>query len=138
MIDTDVIAAALLGEPVTGAEAARVLAGPWRLAAPALWRAELANVVWKAARSGRIAPGMAGDVLDAAEALPIETVEIGTLWRGALGRALQAGHPAYDALFVELAARLGTRVVSYDSPLRKAFPALAIRPADALAAAPSP
>lgn len=128
------IAAAVLGEPATGAEAARLLTGRWELAAPSHWKAELANVLWKAVRMRRAAPESIEDVLGLAEALPIASVDVMELWRGAVARAVASDHPAYDALFVELAARLGTCVASYDRQLQARFPSLVKRPMEILSA----
>jgi predicted nucleic acid-binding protein len=130
VVDTDVIAAALLGEPATGDAAGRLLAGRWQLVAPAHWKAEFSNVVWKAVRLGRLPVEKVEVVLSLAEALPIASVDVAELWRGALGRAIDADHPAYDALFVELAVRLETRVVSYDRQLRDRFPSHVCRPSE--------
>ncbi len=128
------IAAALLGEPDTGKEAARLLAGTWQLHAPAHWKAELGNVIWKAVRQGRLEVDKLDDILSLAQALPVATVDVGELWRGAVARAIEAGHPVYDALFVELAVRLGTHLVSYDGPLRRRFPNHVRVPGDLIAA----
>ena len=132
VVDTDVVAAALLGEPTTGEEAARLLGSAWELSAPSHWKAELCNVVWKAVRLGRMAPEQIDDLLGLAAALPIASVDVAELWRGAIARAVNGNHPAYDTLFVELAARLDTRVVSYDRQMKTRFPSLVMRPADAL------
>jgi len=120
-VDTDVIAAALLAEPATGDEAARFLAGRWNLHAPAHWKAELSSVLWKAISLGRLNPDAVGDILDVAETLPIASIDVATLWRGAVARALAADHPAYDVLFVELAFRLNTQVASYDRGFQRRF-----------------
>jgi predicted nucleic acid-binding protein len=117
-----VLAAALLGERATGAEAAAVLVGRWDLAAPSHWKAELSNVVWKAVRLEQLDAANVDRVLTLAEAFPIRSVDVFELWRGAVGRAIAAEHPAYDTLFIELAIRLGTHVVSYDRQLRLRFP----------------
>ena len=53
--------------------------------------------------------------------MPIETVDVGDLWSGALLRAVSSGHSPYDTLFVELAVRLGTSVASYDQQLQSRF-----------------
>jgi predicted nucleic acid-binding protein len=133
VVDTDVVAAALLGEQGSGDEAARLFAGRPNLMAPAHWKAELCNVVWKAVRLKRLAIEKVDQVLELAEALPITSVDVGELWRGAVARAIEADHPAYDALFVELAARSATWVVSYDRPLRNRFPDHVRRPDEILA-----
>ena len=126
------MAAALLGEPTTGEEASRILAGRWDLAAPAHWKAELSNVIWKAVRLKRLDAGKVDGVLSLAEALPILSVEVSQLWRGAVARAIAADHTVYDALFVELALRLETYVASYDRRLRTRFPKHVRLPGDLL------
>lgn len=129
VVDTDVIAAAVLGEPRVGEEAGRLLAGRWEILAPSHWKAEFANVLWKAARSGRVAAENIDCLLTIAEGLPIASVPTEELWRGAVARAVLSDHPVYDTLFVELAARSRTHVASYDQPLQKRFPSLVKRPA---------
>ncbi len=126
------MAAALLAEPATGEEATRLLAGAWELAAPAHWKAELSNVIWKAVRLKRLETKKVDGVLSLAEALPIASVDVSELWRGAVVRAIAADHPAYDAIFVELAVRLGTCVASYDRQLHSRFPTHVRLPGDLL------
>jgi predicted nucleic acid-binding protein len=129
VVDTDVVAAALLGEEPRGAEATRLLAAASPLLAPAHWKAELANVVWKAAVVHGVAHEQCLDVLQLAEALPITSVDVAELWRGGVGRAIAARHPAYDTLFVELAVRERVPLVSYDAALRRRFPDVVRTPA---------
>jgi predicted nucleic acid-binding protein len=133
-VDTDVVAAALLAESETGQEAVRLLAGKWDLAAPSHWKAEFSNVVWKAVQLKRIAAEEIDAILSRASALPIESVDVAELWRGAVTRAIVAGHPAYDTLFVELAIRLRTSVASFDRRLQRKFPSIVRNPTDILAA----
>lgn len=128
MVDTDVVAAVALGEPNTGEEAARLLRGKWDFVAPAHWKAEFSNVLWKAVRLGRFAADQVDTIIDRVSALPIESVDVSELWRGAVMRAIAANHPAYDTLFVELAVRLQTSVASYDRSLQKKFPAVVRSP----------
>lgn len=132
MLDTDVVAAAALAEPGMGEEAARLLAGKWDFAAPSHWKAEFCNVVWKAVRLGRIGADQIDAIISRANAVPIESVEVAELWRGALTRAIAAGHPAYDTLFAELASRLKTCVASYDLQFRRKFPSLVKSPSELL------
>jgi len=121
-VDTDVLAAVVLAEPQTREQAARILAGKWNLAAPSHWKAELLNAVWKAVRFGRIHASVVDEIVDRFSALIVESVDVGKLWGKALARAIEAGHPAYDVLFVELAIRLDTHVASYDAALQRKFP----------------
>jgi len=65
--------------------------------------------------------------------LPIESVAVTDLWRGAVARAIVADHPVYDTLFIELAERSKTRVASYDRALRKKFPELVVEPSALIA-----
>jgi predicted nucleic acid-binding protein len=99
-----------------------LLAAASTLLAPAHWKAELANVVWKAAVFHGIAIEWCLDLLDLAASLPISSVDVAEVWRGAVGRAVSARRPAYDTLFVELAVRERVPLASYDTALRRRFP----------------
>jgi len=122
----------MLAEPRTGEEAAHLLAGRWELTAPSHWKAEFSNVVWKAVQLQRIAGTEIDAILSRASALPIESVDVAELWRGAVTRAIAAAHPANDALFVELAIRLKTKVASFDRRLQQKFPSIVRSPGDLL------
>ena len=125
VVDTNVLAYYLLGTPRFAAEAGALLGAAKELLAPALWEAELANVVWMAARSGVI-PAAAR--LRLAAGLGVQSVPMRTLWQGALVRSLQTGVAVYDTLFVELAARERIALATFDRRLTKAFSSLAVRP----------
>jgi predicted nucleic acid-binding protein len=112
----------LLGEPVRGQEAEGLLARARELLAPSHWKAELANVLWKAVRLERLSIDLMDAVISTAGQLPITSVDVSELWRGAIARAVAAEHPVYDTLFVELAVRERTVVASYDSGLQRRFP----------------
>ena len=109
-------------------EATRLLAAAAPLLAPAHWKAELANVVWKAAAFHGIDTERCLDLLHIAESLPITSVDVAELWRGAVARAVSARHPAYDTLFIELAVREGVPMASYDAVLRRRFPSVVRTP----------
>ncbi len=126
------VAAAVLAEYGTGDEASRLLAGKWDFAAPSHWKAEFSNVVWKAVQLKRIDAGEIEAIISRASALPIESVDVAELWRGAVTRAVVTGHPAYDTLFVELAIRLGTSVASFDRRLQRRFPSIVRSPSELL------
>ena len=130
VVDSNVVAYYLLGTPAFASEAGEF----WRRVsdplAPALWEAELVNVVWMAARSGVLTPEDAPAKLDYAGQLDIHSVATRTLWRGALRRALASGVAAYDTLFVELADRESLALATFDERLLKSFPEIAKRPKD--------
>jgi len=131
VVDTNVVAYYLLGtEPF--ADEARIF---WRSAAatsaPSHWQAELANVVWMAVRTGVLSPDEGHRRLDFASRLRVRSVPISTLWQSALATALQSGVAVYDTLFVELARRQRSPLVTFDTRVLKAFPTIARRPSAA-------
>jgi predicted nucleic acid-binding protein len=133
VVDTNVIAYYLLATEPFAEEVRAFWHRPLDLAAPTLWEAEVANVLWMAARTGLIDKPMALRRLLLAARLGIRSVPTRRLWRGALARALNSNIPAYDTLFVELAVREHKWLVTFDAKLLSAFPDVAVRP-DALVA----
>lgn len=130
VVDTNVVAYLLLGTEPFGDEARlcfELVATPL---APAHWEAEVTNVVWMATRAGVLAPRDAPARLGLARRLGIESVATATLCQGALLRSIDSGVAVYDTLFVELAARSGCPLVTFDKAVLKAFPKLARRPRD--------
>lgn len=116
VIDTNVIAYFLLGTPKYVVETRTFWNHADELIAPAVWEAEIANVVWMAARTGIVSRD--------------HSVNSRTLWHGALIRALDSGVAVYDTLFVELADRESAHLATFDQKVLKAFPAIAKRPRD--------
>jgi len=128
VVDTNVVAYFLLGAQPFVDEARRFWQAVGEAIAPALWEAELANVVWMAIRK-RVVPAEEGPKrLDLAGRLGIRSVPSKALWQGALSRAVQSGLAVYDTLFVELAGREHLSLATFDSGLLNAFPAIAKRP----------
>lgn len=89
---------------------------------PALWRVETANVILVAERRGRITRSDTMQILAFLSKLAI-VVDEESIWRGlervlALGR--DYGLTAYDAVYLELAIRLGLPLATLDQPLIKA------------------
>ncbi len=128
VLDTNVLAYHLLGTPRFAAEAATILGAAEEILAPALWEAELANVIWIAVRAGALPAQEAPSMLALAARLGVRSVPIRSLWHGALVRSLQSGVAVYDTLFVELADRERLTLATFDRRLIQAFPALAKRP----------
>jgi predicted nucleic acid-binding protein len=133
VVDTNVIAYYLLGTREFAAE----VRGFWERVreplAPALWEAELANVVWMSIRMGALQDVDGPPKLHLARRLGIHTVTTRSLWHGALLRALQSEVAVYDTLFVELADREGVPLVTFDQRLLKSWPAIAHRPSELVA-----
>lgn len=100
--------------------------------APALWEAELLNVIWLARRAGIIDAGHALDLLMRARGLDIVTVPVRRLWEGTLVRAAMHGHTPYDTVYVELASRLDLPLVTFDEVVLERFPETAVRPGSIL------
>lgn len=128
VVDTNVLAYHLLGTPRFAAEAESLLGSADEILAPSLWEAELANVVWMAARARVISAEEAPARLALASRLGVRSVPVQSLWRGALLRSLQLNVAVYDTLFVELADREGVPLATFDRRLTQAFPKLARRP----------
>ena len=130
VVDTNVVAYFLLGTPKFIEETRAFWNQAGELIAPALWEAEIANVIWVAARLAVVKRDDAIRKLALAGRLGIHSVHNRTLWHGALTRALHSGVAVYEALFVELADREKIALVTFDDKLLKTFPAIAKRPRD--------
>ena len=82
VVDTNVVAYLLLGTERFVVESRRFMAGVRHGLAPALWEAELANVVWMAIQQGVIRPEEGPKRLALAAQLGIHSVPSRTLWQG--------------------------------------------------------
>ena len=97
-----------------GSDAAASLKGA-DLAAPALIRIEVANVLRTLSARKSIAAGVAIDLFALFQTAPVVVVEHDdALERRALELAIALGHPVYDCLYLALAERMGVRMVSSD------------------------
>ncbi len=130
VIDTNVIAYLLLGTEQYAGEAASFFKVVAEAQAPAVWEAEIANVLWMSTRRKLLTIEEAAIRLNLAGNLGIHSVPSRDLWQGALIRACHSGIAAYDTLFVELAARERLPLATFDAALLKAFPAIAARPSE--------
>jgi predicted nucleic acid-binding protein len=130
VVDTNVVAYFLLGTAKFVMEAREFWNHADELVAPAVWEAEIGNVIWMAARAKVITAPDANAKLALAARLGIYSVNNRTLWHGALVRSLSSGIAVYDTLFVELAEREGVPMATFDEKLLAAFPKIAKRPRD--------
>jgi predicted nucleic acid-binding protein len=128
VVDTNVLAYFLLGTEPFVDEARQFWNAVREPIAPALWEAELANVVWMAIRSGIVPAAEGPKRLDLAGRLGVHSVPSRKLWHGAVSRAIRSGVAVYDTLFVELASRERLSLATFDSKVLAAFPEIAKRP----------
>lgn len=131
IIDTMVMAYAMLGVPEVGGESAAVLEKADEIAAPASAEGELLNVVWQWGRNGGD-PELAAGAYCTASRLWTELIPVESLWAAALEIALARGHSPYDTLFVAAARLRQTQVVTYDKKLLALFPKDTITAQEAL------
>ena len=97
VVDTMVMAYALLGVPNYGVEAAKALREADELLAPASVEAELLNVVWQWGR-GRVSQETARAVFEYSTRLWTELLPVASIWPMALELAFASGHSPYDTL----------------------------------------
>ena len=128
VVDTNVVAYFVLGTDRFVEEARAFIEALDEAWAPAVWEAELANVLWMATRHNVLTIDEASKRLALADGLGIHAVPNRTLWQGALVRAHRSKIAVYDTLFVELAVRERLPLVTFDAALLKAFPDIALRP----------
>jgi predicted nucleic acid-binding protein len=128
VVDANVLAYFLLGTRPFVDEASRFWHAVDGTVAPAVWEAELANVLWMAIRAEVILAEEGRKRLSLATKLGIQSIPNKTLWHGALERAVQSGVAVYDTLFVELAIREDLPLVTFDAKVLAAFPDVAVRP----------
>lgn len=128
VVDTNVLAYALFGEPEMGVASLEALRSCEEIVVPDLVRAELANVLWQWARAGRASEETAQAILFDAEGLLGEVVSASRLWNDAFALALAKDHPVYDTIFVALAGQRDLPLLSWDGALRRRFPEVVMTP----------
>lgn len=106
--------------------ARRLLSLPHQYVAPDLLFAETANVIWKKTRRGELTTAdgqrLVADLCDAA----VDAVPSRLLAEDAHALAAATGRTVYDSLYLALAIRLGTRMITADERLAAAIAAFPI------------
>jgi predicted nucleic acid-binding protein len=97
--------------------------GDCRLVVPDLFWPEMGNVLWKAARSGRISPQSCDAAVETLELSGIRTVPSLPLLKNAIAIALAFGRPVYDCEYVALAVESNTPLLTADERLANALSA---------------
>ena len=132
VLDTNVLAYYALNTVPYCEETAALFSEPLELIAPDSWRVEFLSVLWQAIRSDVIFLEHGLDLLEEAEHLLDRSVPIRALWREALVCADEHDCSTYDTLFVVLAEREQSDLLTYDQLLLTVFPDTAKRPDQAL------
>jgi len=114
------------GEPLAE-DALRILAeyraGQMQLSAPDLFWPELGNILWKAVRQRRISRATAEEAIEALKREEITTAPSAPLLREAFTIAAAFDRTVYDGVYVALANRSGTPLVTADERLANALAA---------------
>lgn len=84
------------------------------LIAPSLWLLEAANALWRRALRGDITTAEAQERLIELFNAPVTTVPLEEDVLAATRLAAELAHPVYDCLYLALAIREGTHVVTAD------------------------
>jgi predicted nucleic acid-binding protein len=121
IIDTMVMAYAVLGVPGFGQESLAALSKVDEISAPASVEAELLNVIWQWGKRG-VALEIAQAVYENASRLWTRLIPVEAVWSTSLELALTHGHSPYDTLFVATARYCNTKVLTYDQRLLTLFP----------------
>ena len=120
VIDASAVAAAFFQEEHT-AVARSLLVSQRPLCAPDLIVAELANVIWKRHVRREIDDGEARALLADFLSLPLLLTPSGELVEPALELALRTGRTVYDCLYVALAVKTKSVLVTADKRLANAL-----------------
>ena len=112
VIDASVALKWVLDEP--GKEAADALLEE-ELIAPSLWLLEAANALWRRTQRGEINDEEAKERLTELYNAPVTTTTIEDDLLAAADLANALGHPVYDCLYLAMAIRENTYVVTADS-----------------------
>ena len=112
VIDASVALKWVLAEE--GSDAADALLEVDDLVAPSLWQLEVANALWRRVVRGELSSPEADERLTALLSAPVATVPLEEVLAAAFRLAGDLNHPVYDCLYLALALREDTHVVTAD------------------------
>ncbi|MEX0782449.1 MAG: type II toxin-antitoxin system VapC family toxin [Dehalococcoidia bacterium] len=101
--------------------AAVLLLTEFRLNAPDLIVAEMANVLWRKTLTGGLSHQEAGDIASGLSRQGVQLHALSPLMTHALELSVTANHPAYDCFYLALALHLGGTCVTADRRFYDAF-----------------
>ena len=94
--------------------AERLLASPAEFAAPDLLFAEIASILRKKVLRGELRDEKAVQAFEKLQQIDVKTVPCRELAEEAYGLAVRTGASAYDSMYLALAVRLETRLITAD------------------------
>lgn len=101
--------------------ARRLLQDSHQYVAPDLLFAETANIIWKKVRRGELAADAAEQVVDDTRRIGVKGVSCRGLAVEAYALAQATGRTVYDSMYLALAIRLQTRMITADQRLQNAL-----------------
>jgi predicted nucleic acid-binding protein len=97
--------------------AGRWLAAPHEYVAPDLLFPEAGNVIWKKVRRGELSVAQGRQLVSHIARVAVDTVDTRSLFEDAVAVAMAANVTVYDAMYVTLAVRLDTQLITGDDRL---------------------
>jgi predicted nucleic acid-binding protein len=125
VVDSNIIAYCYISSAKFTDAAIALLASDPKWNAPLLWRSEFRNILLKYMRANLLTLTDATQLQLNAEAL-MKSSEFHVESEQVLELAQQSGCTTYDCEFVALAKTLGTKLVTADKQVLKAFPRIAV------------
>ena len=122
MIDASVVIKWFVPE-VHGDAARRWLDSPHEYVAPDLLFPEAGNAIWKKVRRGELTVEEGRRLAVDLSSVAVESISMRDLLPDAHALALSSGLTVYDAMYVALAVRLKTQVITADDRLTRALAA---------------
>lgn len=95
------------------------MAAPHQYLAPDLLFPEIGNVIWKKVRRGELSAQEGRRLAADLTAVAVETLPARALMSDAVALAVVTGVTVYDAMYLALAIRLDTMLVTADDRLRR-------------------
>lgn len=96
-------------------------AGDQRLQVPELFFCEVGNILWKRSRRGEMTPEKAQAILDSLVTLPFNVHSHRSLMEAALTIASEMARTVYDSLYLALAIREQTVMITADERFHNAL-----------------
>lgn len=115
VVDASVAIKWVVEEP--GTAAALSIRAAERLVAPDLWVAECANILWKKVRRGEFSADQALAAAELLEAAGVEVMAGEPAMSHVVRLATTLDHPAYDCVYLAMAAANGWTMVTADDRL---------------------